>query len=484
MMGMETIPTLPRSRPEDEGVPSRALIRLVDTLGGLDEMHSLTVLRHGAVVAEGWWDPYRPELRHELFSLSKTVTAMAAGFARAEGLLDFDARVVDFFPGEVPGDPSANLAAMRVRDLLTMRTGHEEDSMGRTLIGDDWVRNFLALPVPREPGTWFVYDTGASYVLSAILARVTGERLLDYVRPRLLDPLGIVGATWEQSPQGIDIGGFGLSIRTVDIAALGVLLAQDGEFGGRRVLPEGWVAEASADGGPPVPQLDVPPDWLQGYGHQMWLCQHGAFRGDGSFGQFCIVVPDADLVFAATAGTTQMQEVMDAVWAVLPELADGPLPADDAAVADLEARLAGLRLPAPGVERAGAHGDLPFVGRDLRLARTWKGISRLRVDPGPLEDLITARIAGLDVLVRAGHGTWVEQTLVGPWGPHGTPAATGMFASVDRPAPGQWRLSLRPYPAAQRRTVTIRTREDGTAVMNAEVRATYEAPSTGDIVLR
>jgi hypothetical protein len=273
-------------------------------------LHSLMILQDGKTIASRWWKPYAPEKIHQLYSLSKSFTSTAAGLAIAEGRFSLDSPVISFFPEETPSEVSENLAAMRVRDLLSMSSGHTVEPWGED---ENWVRGFLAAPIEKQPGTHFLYNSLATYVVSAIVTKVTGESLLDYLRPRLLDPLGITEATWESCPRGIHVGGWGLSITTEAIARFGELYRLDGIWNGVRILPEGWVADATrshiANGDP-----NSPSDWTQGYGFQFWRSRHGAYRGDGAFGQFCIVVPDKHLVVAITAGTENMQGVLNALW--------------------------------------------------------------------------------------------------------------------------------------------------------------------------
>jgi hypothetical protein len=207
---------------------------------------------------------------------------------------------------------------MRVRHLLSMSTGHAEDTLSPVrLSGDDnWARGFLALPVAHAPGTHFVYNSGATYMLSAIVQRVTGQRLLHYLTPRLFQPLGIEGATWQQCPRGIDTGGWGLSAKTEDIAKFGQLYLQRGIWQGQQILSEAWVNEATSkhvDNANPADPYQ-PVDWAQGYGYQFWRCRHNAYRGDGAFGQFCVIMPDHDAVLAITSGVKDMQQVLDVIW--------------------------------------------------------------------------------------------------------------------------------------------------------------------------
>jgi Beta-lactamase len=268
------------------------------------------------VIAESWWHPYSADKRHMLFSLSKSFTATAIGLAVGEGRLSLDDKVLSFFPEKVPATVSENLAAMRVHDLLTMSTGHTVEPMsGLRAETNDWVSSFLTADVPHAPGTHFLYNSLATYMLSAILHKLTGERLLDYLTPRLFVPLGITGPTWEQCPLGIDTGGWGLSVRTEDIAKFGQLYLSDGLWNGTRLLPDGWVANATnkhiANGDNPDS------DWAQGYGFQLWRCRHGAYRGDGAFGQYCVVFPEQDAVLAITSGVKDMQTVLSHAWAYL-----------------------------------------------------------------------------------------------------------------------------------------------------------------------
>ena len=301
----ESVP-LQRSSPESQGVSSAHVRAFVEAANqNVHDMHSFMLLRHGQVVAEGWWAPEAAEKPHILWSLSKSFTSTAVGLAASEGKLDIDDKVLSFFPEETPPEPSENLKAMRVRDLLTMSTGHEKQP---ALTEDGvWTRQFLTQPVPHKPGSTFRYNTPATYMQSAIVQKVTGQTVVDYLQPRLLDPLGIAKPTWEASPQGISIGGYGLYVRTEDIAKFGQLYLQKGKWNGKQIIPADWIAQATSK---QVDNDKAPsarnPDWRQGYGFQFWQCRYGAYRGDGKDGQFCIVLPEQDAVIAITAKTRNM----------------------------------------------------------------------------------------------------------------------------------------------------------------------------------
>ncbi len=342
---------LPRSLPEAQGVAPGGLLDFVKTIEDQKlNVHSMMVLRHGQVVAEGWWAPYAPQLKHTLYSLSKSFTSTAVGMAVADKRLTVEDKVVSFFPDDVPSTVGENLAAMRVKDLLTMSTGHDKDTTPalREGINPNWVKAFLAQPVDHKPGTHFVYNSGATYMLSAIVQKLTGQTVLDYLKPRLFGPLGIEGEDWEVSPQGINTGGWGLRLRTEDIAKFGQLYLQKGVWNSNRLLSEAWITDAtkfevqSAGGKRPKAEND----WLQGYGYQFWRCRNDAYRGDGAFGQYCIVLPNEDAVVAMTSETADMQAVLDAVWThILPALRRVGLPSYKAEQEALSKKLTTLLLP-------------------------------------------------------------------------------------------------------------------------------------------
>src|SRR5215831_16587670 len=338
---------LPRSTPEKQGISSAAILDFVEAADKqVNSIHSFMLVRHGQVVAEGWWAPYGREIPHMLFSLSKSFTSTAVGLAIAEGKLSLDDEVLKFFPADAPVEPSANLKAMRLRDLLIMSSGQHSNDVARFTFQTNAIltKEFLALPVEHKPGTFFFYNTPGTYMQSAIVQKVTGQTVLDYLRPRLFDPLGIANPTWGTSPQGITLGGYGLSVRTEDIAKFGQLYLQKGKWDGKQLIPATWVEAATSrqtsNGSSPRS------DWDQGYGYQFWRSRHGAYRGDGAHGQYCIVLPEQDAVIAITSGVKNMQAVLNLIWDKLaPALKASALSADEKARKKLKQRLKGLTLP-------------------------------------------------------------------------------------------------------------------------------------------
>jgi CubicO group peptidase (beta-lactamase class C family) len=331
-----------RGAPEAQGVSSAALLDFVTTLDQqIDGLHSLMVVRHGSVIAEGWWSPYDAEHNHVLYSLSKSFTSTAVGCAVAEGKLSLDDEVLKFFPTDAPTNASNNLKAMRVRDLLMMSTGQQAEPP--TAPDEVSAKSFLAQAVPHLPGTHFKYNTAATFMLSAIVQKVTGQTVLEFLRPHLFEPLGIEHPVWDANFQGISLGGYGLRVRTEDIAKFGQLYLQRGQWKGKQLLPEEWVALATAkqtaNGSNPQS------DWNQGYGFQFWRCRHNAFRGDGAFGQFCVVLPEQDTVVAITSGVKDMQALLNVIWdKLLPALQPQELPANPASAQQLRDKLARLEV--------------------------------------------------------------------------------------------------------------------------------------------
>lgn len=304
------------------------------------ELHSMMVLQHGKVIYEKWMNGGNPDSLHILNSVSKTFTSLAIGLAMEEGKLKLDDKLVSFFPDQLPQKVSDNLAAITVRHLLTMTCGHATDhtyEMQQLAKADpamDWVKQFLSYPVEYTPGEVYCYNSVGTFMLSAILQKVTGEKLFDYLNKRLFEPLGIKHACWTETKQGINYGGWGLYLKTEDLVKVGQLLLQKGEWNGKRLIPAAWVQEMSkkqVDSSPAGinsvelsksgKKASADPDWIQGYGYQMWRCRNNAFRADGARGQYILVLPDQDAVIAMTANTLNMQGEINLVWRyVLPVL--------------------------------------------------------------------------------------------------------------------------------------------------------------------
>lgn len=461
---------LPRSTPETQGLSSAAVRDFVEAAEqNLQHLHSFMLLRHGIVVAEGWWHPYRPEVPHMLFSLSKSFTSTAVGLAVAEGRLAVDEAVLKFFPAEAPARISQNLAAMQVRHLLSMSTGHDQDTTERSLRRRNPFKAFLQLPVEHAPGTHFVYNSGASYMLAAIVQKLTGQTLVEYLTPRLFAPLGIEGAVWASHPNGVNFGGWGLNLKTEDIARFGQLYLQKGQWNGQQLIPAAWVEAATSQ---QVANGDNPAsDWNQGYGYQFWRCRHNCYRGDGAFGQYCLVMPEQDAVLVITAGLPDMQAGLNIIWEkLLPAMQAEPLPAD-AAAAELARTLTGLRLIPPA---GGTTGELEahLSGKtfifEAKPARLSGKAFTLEPDLGTLHslsfdfktDTFSYRRRGGKQrgqhTLHFGRGAWVEG--VASLGPPGLSkvAASGVWTDARTFA-----LTICQFETPFRITITVRFDEAG-----------------------
>ncbi|HKP16571.1 MAG TPA: serine hydrolase, partial [Gemmatimonadaceae bacterium] len=404
---------LPRSTPEAQGISSAAIqsfVQAADT--GIDGMNSFMLVRHGRVVAEGWWGPYDARTPHVLYSLSKSFTSTAVGLAIAEGKLSLDDEVTKFFPDEAPAQPSANLRAMRVRDLLRMNTGHVTEprlfgQVDSSMRSATWVKRFFEHPVTYKPGTHFLYNSPATYMLSAIVQKVTGQRVLDYLQPRLFAPLDIARPTWVQSPEGIDAGAYGLNVRTEDIAKFGQMYLQKGRWNGKQLIPAAWVEEATArqtsNGSSPRS------DWDQGYGYQFWQSRHG-YRGDGAFGQYMLILPQYDAVVAITSGVRDMQSVMSLVWdKLLPEMQSGPVPEDASARRALTAKIGGLRMHTPAGSATSPLAKA-ISGKWYALAENPRGLRAVSLDLTSKTPALLVRTATFETRTPLGMGTWARTT--------------------------------------------------------------------------
>jgi len=305
-----------------ERFPSQAADAFLDAMQSKNmDLHSVMILKDGKGLYERWFGEHAPTTPHVMWSVSKTWTTMAVGFAVSENRLSVDDKVISLFPDDLPETVSENLAELRVKDLLTMSVGHDNDPTSLVWQKNDqserWEKLFLAYPIPHKPGTKFVYNSLATYMLSAIVQKVTGEKIIDYLTPRLLEPLGITGAKWDENPNGVNIGGWGLYLKTEDMAKFGQLLLQKGKWNDVQILPEAWVEEATTRKilqDPNVQPEQSTDDWKQGYCYQIWRCRNNGFRADGKDGQFIVILPEKNAVIVLTANLGNMQAELDFVW--------------------------------------------------------------------------------------------------------------------------------------------------------------------------
>ena len=327
---------LPRASEEVQARFAEAGDQVFDDVWGVacDQLHSLMVLKDGEVVYERWATGRTPEELNILWSASKTFTALGVGFAADEGLLSVQDKVVDYFTEEeLPAERSEWLQEMTLWDLLVMSSGIGSDFIGPAQCRnfDNWAQKTLASEIVFEPGTRYAYNSMNTYLLSVIVSRVTGEKLVDYLDRKLFTPLGIEDFIWEESPEGYNSGGWGLFLSTESLAKAGQFVLQKGKWNGRQLLSEEWIADATSAqimqseglnrSEEELARLKAENDWEQGYGYQMWLCRHGGVRFDGAWGQFCIIFPEKNAVVVALSHSGNTPRILNSIWTnILPLL--------------------------------------------------------------------------------------------------------------------------------------------------------------------
>lgn len=320
--------------PESVGISSSVLLKLMQRLSKLEYLNSIMIMRHGKLCCEAFAEPYERHVPHQLFSLSKSFTSCAIGLAQKEGLLSIHDRLMDHFPEYKSVVTDERMFKVTLQDLLTMRSGHLKCPSSLFWTSSDWRKSYLSSQLDCEPGSTFTYNSGASYMLSCVIHKVANCNLREYLMPRLFEKLNIAPGIWECCPHGINCGGWGLYLKTADIAKFAQMLLQKGVWQGEEVVPGDYLAEAVSKQSDN--SMNIPPDWRVGYGYHFWLSQHG-FRGDGAAGQYAVMLPDEDMAIAVTSCVGNMQDILTAFWEdLLPALSDQPLAENKFGQAELQ----------------------------------------------------------------------------------------------------------------------------------------------------
>lgn len=285
------------------------------------DLHSLMVVQDGKVIYEKYGVGCRPDDLHIMWSATKTFTALAAGFAWQDSLLDLNARLIDYLdPEQLPDSMSAELQQVTIYHLLTMASGWEADMITNRIRGHEQfntIQEILHHPFRDVPGHQWRYNNIDSYMLGVAIAQVTGMPMEDYLNQKLFTPLGIDDYYYQKDSEGYNTAAFGLYLTTESLAKVGMLMLQKGEWQGKRLLSEEWLSMAMQ---PHTWQLrpdttQTPTDWQSGYGFQMWMCrQSGVVRMDGQWGQYAIIVPDKNAVVTMTTICTDRNVQMEAFW--------------------------------------------------------------------------------------------------------------------------------------------------------------------------
>jgi CubicO group peptidase (beta-lactamase class C family) len=370
------------SSPEEQGMSSERLARLVE-FGGSNNMDSLLVTRHGRIVLEATYAPFRVGLKHRINSSTKAVVSTLVAMAMRDGRIDStDRRVVDFFADRTIANLDERKKAITIRHLLDMTSGLEwTEGLGgvpRSFFAmersPDWQQFVLDQPMAAAPGTIFDYDSGNSHLLSAIVTKVTGKSALDYAREVLFGPLSIDDVLWRVDPQGISGGGAGLYMHPRDMAKIGYLYLRGGVWEGKQILPASWIE------GVRKADVDMRESWAKDlrYGSQFWVMPgRDAYMAVGYGRQLIVVMPKLDIVavmtgsarFPTANGTpTRPRYSFDALVSHLTAAvtADAPLPANAAATTELarQVKEAATEKPAPV-------GGQPAMAKTIS-GKTWR----------------------------------------------------------------------------------------------------------------
>lgn len=306
--------------PEQIGVSSKEIGDFLKDAKENDiELHSVMIMRDGKVAYESWAKPYASDIPHAMYSVSKSFTATAVAFAIEEGLMSLDTRVIDVLPEYAPQTPDKNLEILNVHHLLSMQSG-KDISVFSDKNKNHWIKDFFDAPWKFTPGdgTW-QYISENQYMLCVMLTRVTGMSVTEYLTPRLFEPLGIDVPFWEHDIDGIEAGGWGLFLKTEDLAKFISCYQHNGVFNGKQIIPENWVRLARRHHSDNSP-FNKDPDNQCGYGYCFWHCGGAnAYRADGMFSQFGIILNDTDASFIVTAGEIDEQKTRDCIWRHFPK---------------------------------------------------------------------------------------------------------------------------------------------------------------------
>ena len=336
---------LPLTTPEKSGIGSTAILNFLEELEQQQVcLHSFLVIKDGQLVSEGYFKPFTPEKQHRLYSCSKSFTSVAIGFLESEGKIHLDDPIINYFPDKLPQEGvHPFIARTTIRDMLRMATPHAKTTY-KQYDTDDWLKTFFICPPSHLPGTVFSYDTSASYTLAALVERLSGVSLMEYLRPRVFDKIGISSDAYCLTcPRGISHGGSGIIMAPRDFAKFALTCMQEGMYQGEQVIPRDYIRAATTK------QIDnriagSRMDSIQGYGYQFWMMRNGGFSLLGMGGQLALCMPKEKLLVVTTADVQSQpdgeQLIINAMWRNLYPAACCTTPLDAAQEAKDAPRLA------------------------------------------------------------------------------------------------------------------------------------------------
>jgi CubicO group peptidase (beta-lactamase class C family) len=419
-------PTIEKTAPTNVGIEPKQVMLMYDSLmnSDLTEIHHVVVMVDGKIVSELHPKPFRAEHRHTLYSVSKTFTAVAMGLLVDDGLLSVEDTFGKFFPEYMNDEIDPRLREIKVKDILTMRSGFKTQG-GMRNSQEHWIKYYLSRPLFANPGTRYSYDSIETYLLSAIVQKITGKTVLDLLNERVFGPMGITDAEWELCPDGIVVGGWGIYISSHSQALFGQLLLQQGEWNGKQLISKEWVKEMMT--------VRVVRD-ANDYGYQVWLCEYpGAWRADGAFGQYIIMVPQKNMVVvlnqcSRSKGWPERGNIWNTVVKNALNCTIEAKPAELKALADYEES---AQLPVLAGDSTNVIAKR-YNGKTFALDKNklgWKSVKFGFADGKTVLTVVDAE--GKESNIELGYKKWITSALAGF--PHYSISAKGRFSGLTGP---------------------------------------------------
>lgn len=334
--------------PENIGIPHSCIMNFMNRLQHNHlPMHSVLMMRHNKLIAEGYYAPCRADTLHRMFSITKSLTSIAVGLLIDERKLSLDDHIVNYFPEKLPKQVHPFIAAMTIRNMLMMRTCHATTTY-KINPAKDWVESFFTTPPTHPAGTVFHYDTSSAHTLCALVEKISGMDMLDYLKSKLPSLQLSPSSYLLKDPFGVSIGGSGLVATSMDLMKIGYFLLHKGMVDGNQLLSADYIENATscltatAVIGPVLSEQ-------QGYGYQIWRNERNGYSCYGMGGQLIIVLPDYDFICVTTADTQGIsggnQQIYDALYdEILPYIQDAPLPVNTGSYVEYTNYLSNLSL--------------------------------------------------------------------------------------------------------------------------------------------
>lgn len=403
--------------PESLGIPSGNFLEFYRQLAiNKLPLHHFIFLRHGRIASMGSWYPYTSQMNHIMYSTSKTITSLAIGLCVDEGLLDLDCHIVDFFPELITGPLHPYNKMRTIRHLLTMQGGETGDASSIDRSYPNWLKSYLNTPPRVKPGTLYGYDNSGTHTLAAIVQKVTGKKMVEYLNEKLFVHMGITGVYWEEQ-MGINTGSRGFHCKIQDIAKIALLIHQKGMWDGKRIISNEWLEEAIRSH-VEVTHFTSYVDGNPGYGYQFWRYRNGAYGSKGHGGQMFIICPDTDIIWAFQGnledGYGHLTEVMHLAWPLLfKNISDTPLPENRQILGHLREMENGLQMPMPKGLREPSRREGTIVGKTYEVAKNSSQIHSMainQIDNG-LKFIFTLGINNDRWEIEAWYNDWKEQEI-------------------------------------------------------------------------